>query len=321
MLSTTLHPTPTGWYVVCASDELAPGDVQRRTVFGREFALFRTRGGRVAMLGARCPHLGADLGEGRVEGETLECPFHRFCFDTAGACVSTPYGKAPPRARTGRLEVRERNGFVLVWWDDAGGEPSWEVPEHPAGFTPPELSVRSFPGHPQETTENTVDVGHFSTVHGFDQVTITSPLRVEGPYLTMSYSFVHGLGPVAWDTSFTAHCWGLGYSFVEVTIPAFRLRTRLFVLALPTAEGQIELRLGASGPDDGTAVGGIAGRAVRALSHWLLRRDAAQDIPIWRSRRHVEQPALARGDGPIGRYRRWAAQFTPSEATPPAAVP
>jgi hypothetical protein len=35
----------------------------------------------------------------------------------------------------------------------------------------------------------------------------------------------------------------------------------------------------------------------------------AQDFVIWENKRYVPRPMLARGDGPIPLYRRWAAQF------------
>ena len=37
--------------------------------------------------------------------------------------------------------------------------------------------------------------------------------------------------------------------------------------------------------------------------------DAKQDFAIWQHKRYVHPPALAQGDGPIGKYRTWAAQF------------
>ena len=44
---------------------------------------------------------------GTVEGELLRCPFHDFRFDTGGACVSTPYGHAPPSAARLRHSSQE----------------------------------------------------------------------------------------------------------------------------------------------------------------------------------------------------------------------
>jgi hypothetical protein len=42
--------------------------------------------------------------------------------------------------------------------------------------------------------------------------------------------------------------------------------------------------------------------------------DVDADVPIWSTKLHVDPPRLAEGDGPIGRYRRWARQFYPELA-------
>lgn len=34
-----------------------------------------------------------------------------------------------------------------------------------------------------------------------------------------------------------------------------------------------------------------------------------QDIPIWEHKTYQDQPLLCHGDGPIGKYRKWANQF------------
>ena len=34
-----------------------------------------------------------------------------------------------------------------------------------------------------------------------------------------------------------------------------------------------------------------------------------QDFPIWENKTYLERPRLCEGDGPVGDYRRWAAQF------------
>ena len=47
-----------------------------------------------------------------------------------------------------------------------------------------------------------------------------------------------------------------------------------------------------------------------------FRRDLWQDFPIWEHKVYVDQPRLAKGDGPIAAYRRWAQQFyAPQSAT------
>ncbi|MGH7787223.1 MAG: (2Fe-2S)-binding protein, partial [Candidatus Binatia bacterium] len=51
----------------------------------------------------------------------------------------------------------------------------------------------------------------------------------------------------------------------------------------------------------------------------FLALDARQDFAIWQHKRYVHPPALAAGDGPIGKYRSWAARFY--QTPPPPAVP
>ncbi|TNE91204.1 MAG: (2Fe-2S)-binding protein [Deltaproteobacteria bacterium] len=309
-----LPERPTGWFAVCGSSELRSGEVASRTLFGERIALYRTSTGEARAVHAVCPHLGANLGDGFVRGDELVCPFHQFGFDGEGRCVSTPYDGPPPKKLSARtLPVCETHGVVLLWWDELGRTPWFEVPEYPTeGWSMPRLSVVRFRGHPQDTAENSVDVGHFTTVHGFDTVDFEG-LDVDGAHLHARYRFVHTLGPLGWDVNFVAHVHGLGFSLVEVRIPRFGLDIRLFVLPVPVEDGEIELRLGAASRGAG-ALGRVPRRIVSTAAHWLLRHDAGQDIPIWRERAYVDRPGLARGDGPIGRYRRWARQFYPESS-------
>ena len=39
--------------------------------------------------------------------------------------------------------------------------------------------------------------------------------------------------------------------------------------------------------------------------------DLQQDFMIWENKRYIQPPALAAGDGPIGKYRTWVRQFYP----------
>ena len=52
---------PSGWFRVASSNQLAPGDVVPLHYFGRDLVLFRSQSGRLHLLDALCPHLGAHL--------------------------------------------------------------------------------------------------------------------------------------------------------------------------------------------------------------------------------------------------------------------
>jgi phenylpropionate dioxygenase-like ring-hydroxylating dioxygenase large terminal subunit len=85
-------PIPNSWYAVAYSGELRPGMVLSRRLAEHDIVVFRTRSGRACVMDAFCPHLGAHMGiGGTVQGETIQCPFHAFRFDTAGMCIGDRY--------------------------------------------------------------------------------------------------------------------------------------------------------------------------------------------------------------------------------------
>jgi len=310
---------PVGWYAQCFSRELESGGVLARRFMGREVVLFRRASGRVGMLDAHCPHMGAHLAfGGRVEGEHLRCPMHGFCFDGDGRCAATGYGtRPPPKCQAQAHHVIERNGLVLAH-HGAGSAPAWEPPtQDMTGFGPLRTHVfRGLRSHPQETTENSVDLGHLSAVHGYGRVQVVVPLETHGPHLTTCYRvrrrpLLPGTPPI--DATFTIHVHGLGYSFVDVAVPSHRLRTRYFVLSTPIDHEHVDLHL--AGCLRGEGVLGLlpAGVLDRLLGALVFRggflKDVRQDLPIWSNKVFVHPPALAEGDGPIGKYRSWAKQF------------
>jgi nitrite reductase/ring-hydroxylating ferredoxin subunit len=305
---------PSGWFVVATSGEVRPGAVLARRYFERELALFRTRSGRLAVIDAYCPHMGAHLGRvGSVEGEALRCGFHGFAFDASGKCVATATdGPPPPAARLSRWKVREQNGLILVWFDPLGREPEWEVPALPdTGWT--RILWRRFriATHPQETTENSVDFGHFTQLHGFVDGEIVDPVRTDGPYLESTYRAWRPYGlpgrkpfykvPVEYHV----RVWGLGYSQVNVAVGLLGIDARVWVLPVPVDGEHIDLVLGVAAPKKL--------RAITPILRRILCKEVGQDLDVWNYKAYLPHPQLAKGDGPIGTYRRWARQFYPPE--------
>jgi nitrite reductase/ring-hydroxylating ferredoxin subunit len=64
---------------VASSDELRGSGPYAMSVEGVDLVVIRTRSGLKAFEG-RCPHQGALLGEGELDGETLVCRNHRWRF-------------------------------------------------------------------------------------------------------------------------------------------------------------------------------------------------------------------------------------------------
>lgn len=323
-------PFPDGWYAVAFSRDLRPGQVIGQRFMGREVVLYRTESGQAVLADAHCPHLGAHFGHGgTVEGEHLRCPFHGFCFDPSGACIKTGYGTRPPKkARLRVHDVMELNGFVLVYHDHRGRSPEWRVPELPPGdFTDLARRCLTLRGHPQETSENSVDMGHFGAVHGYTNVDVLRPITADGPYLHGQYAMSRDAGPVGLPgrllrAEFEVHVHGLGYSFVDVHVRELGIHSRHFVCATPTDGEHIDLRLAISlerlrepgkiHPLLRHAPRGVLTRVLCTAMFRAYCHDVMQDFEIWKHKVYIDPPVVAKGDGPIGVYRRWTKQFYPS---------
>lgn len=319
---------PSGWYFLRRGDQIRPGQLLVCRFFGQDLILFRTKSGKLVASDPYCPHLGAHFGYGgEVVGEQLRCPFHGFCFDTEGACVSTPYGfKAPPKARLRLWEVRESHGLVLVWYDALGRDPWFEVPVLPMeGWPPFATHTWSLRSHPQETTENSVDLGHFEILHKYESVKVVEELQTDGPHLHTRYcvqrnALLFGRPGQMLTMEFDVDLYGLGYSQVSVEVKDYALRTRQLVLPTPTEDGHIDLTIGMTiNIENRWKLNPFLILLPDRLTHWLVlksgmiayRYDVSQDFDVWQNKRYLEQPMLAKGDGPIGPYRKWCRQFYP----------
>lgn len=307
----SLPPYPDGWFALAFSEELAARGVLTRRAFGEELVLFRGEDSVPAIVEAYCPHLGAHLGHGgRVEGQTIRCPFHGFRFARDGECVAA-YGGKPPRARLRTFPVAERSGVIFAWHHARGEAPTWQPPElDRTGFTPWRHETIPIRTHVQETAENSVDVGHFSEVHGYRDTRVIREALAEGPKLTIALQSTRSLSSLGMEgeilIAYDIAVHGLGCSIVEVDVEAFGMRSRQLVLATPVGERAIELRVASAirALPDADATDNLA-----TMLHTGFITDVRQDVPIWENKRYVERPALAAGDGPIALYRRWARQF------------
>ena len=321
-----LKPYPNGWYVLATSSEIQKGQIVPKKFAGKELVIFRTASGAIAISDAYCPHMGGHFGfGGTVEGESIKCPFHHFCFDTKGDCTATGYGTKPSsKLKLPVWHSSERNGFILVYFDELGRAPEWEVPEiDQTGWNETITTDYELSSHPQETTENSVDIGHFSIVHGYSNVKQLKDLTTSGPYLNTRYamtrpgSLLSSRGTLT--TEFEVHVYGLGYSFVEVDIPEYNIKSRQFVLPTPIGDGKINLKIGMSVKhiDKPSTVHPLLSVVPKSIFNKIVSRkafegyahDVNQDFKIWQNKIYIDPPVLAKGDGPVAQYRIWSQQF------------
>ncbi|MBX6387751.1 MAG: Rieske 2Fe-2S domain-containing protein [Frankia sp.] len=338
MRSRGLDLEMTGWYQVAWSGEIGPEQVVPLRYLGRDLVAYRGKDGVVRVHDRYCRHLGASLAHGGcVVDDGLRCPFHGWVWGPDGRNVSIPYQGRPNKA--GRLHTWttvERNESIYIWFDPAGREPYWDVPDMLA-HTPQAASRQFHPAwpdgrafypdlhtHPRIVIENAVDLHHFRFIHHTAMTPILLEQRTEGPLWWTRAGFGRGWakhpydadGEVRSDTMSTIEIFwtGLGVSMnVEHTAAGVRVvsinvtpvedeRCALFATYwIDRNPGDLE---------DGTYQRRLA--EAKAL--------LPGDIDIWKHQIYVESPVLATEEGALfRRLRRWTAQFYPGHTPEPAA--
>ena len=300
-------PYPTGWYLLCRSDELAPGEVLTVHYFGRELVAYRTESGEAVVVDAHCPHLGAHLGYGgAVVGESIRCPFHAWRFDTAGSCVEVPYLQsrngdraALPKVGLRCWTVAETSGLIHVHYSDHGQPPTWPVPDIPdwgqpgwVGYVGTGWTVKM---HVQELAENVPDTAHFLVVHGL-------PTQPVAEISTEDHIF-HQRTVMGDDWYFTQDWYGLWLIWLRIFGPV----TYWFRSAItPIDETTVDLRL-LFYVDAGEGATELSPTARQHIDATI--ENTARDIPIWEHKVYREKAPLVPGDGPLNALRHWATQF------------
>ena len=327
---TTLYPYPEGWYFVATRESILRENLVAKSWLGVEIVAWCDDDGQICVAEAVCPHMGANLGPeggGAVRNGCLVCPFHGFEFDSTGQCVATPHAPAPRAARLRVFETREVLGMVFGWWGIDGRSVQWRLPENPpTGDDWSNLASHRFrfAGHPQETTENSVDLAHLRFIHRYDEVLPVGTVSVNGSYLKSCFDFrrrrrIAGVFQVEFNVSAVTHVHGLGYSFVEITEHSIGMHARLWVLSTPINPTEVELTLVSQIRDFPkprrfvVGLGFVPLRLRTPLMNGIMiraqKRDVDQDVIIWERKRYLARPRLSRADNEVAVYRRYCKQF------------
>jgi len=313
-------PMPFGWFAVSYSDELEAGDSRAVKYFGQELVLFRTESGQAVLLEAYCPHLGAHLGYGinaqegkggRIECESIVCPFHAWKFDGDGMCTDVPYAKhVPPKVKDKQclrsFPIQECNQVIWAWYHPDNLAPLWEVEAWEEvssdDWAPLERHDWIIKPHAQEMAENGADAAHFQYVHGTATLPVSS-IEYNGPNRQMSQEAK--LKTPKGDVNggiYTGNCGpGQGYTKFEGIASTF-----LMGLVTPIDDETVQVRFAFTQPKvNGEVVkGGVNAAIVKDICGQL-----DEDKPIWENKIYRSEPALCDGDGPIAKFRKWYSQF------------
>lgn len=159
---------PEGWFWLLQSQDLKTGQALPVEFYGRSFVAYRGEDGNVRLMDAHCPHMGAHLCDGSVEGNHIRCPFHYWKFDGSGQCIEIPAQndtKLIPSLKT--YKVQEAYGLIWLWTGDAlDNEPIPVVPELVGYELDYKLGTPYTKNcHPNVMMINAIDAQHFRSVH------------------------------------------------------------------------------------------------------------------------------------------------------------
>ena len=313
---------PNGWFSLCSADAVGKGKVIEVNALGHKLAVFRGQDGKVGVMDAYCPHLNANLADGKVVDNQLVCPFHGWQFNTTGKCTKVPYSeKLPQNNEPSRWIIKEDWGLILMWHHANGEAPTWST-----DGALPEIKQYKFLSktsdtlriHLQDFAENGADFAHFNFIHNL----ITIPLANKLVDVQHTVNIEFGEGDIkhqAWFTDQADLVWKKsrkmiphagGHAKVTFFGPGFLVFNftteigNMMLLKTFTPMGPLKVRM----DDYIYAPKGTFPLAVK----YLVGEASAQfhdDMNIWERKNFAIRPQLVKGDGPIMKMRAWYSQF------------
>ncbi|NVK44011.1 MAG: Rieske 2Fe-2S domain-containing protein [Oceanospirillaceae bacterium] len=304
-----------GWHCLGLASDYKDGKPHTLNIFGTKLVAYQGEDGELHILDGYCPHMGADLGKGCVEGNAIRCPFHAWRWGADGVCDDIPYAKRiPPKARIKQWTLCEQNHLLFVWNDPEGNPPPAEVaiPRIDACYSDAwsdwVIAKMVIDTNCRELVDNVADKAHFGPVHG-------SPLTrfsniFEGHVATQ---IMHGRSSRlsgAGELRTNAVYYGPAYQAVEMAgeMEGTPIESILLNCHVPIDLNSFELRYGVLVKK----IPGLTHEQNKAMAEaYVAQAQAAfyEDVEIWHTKTRVDNPVLCDGDGPVGKLRQWYQQF------------
>ena len=159
-----------GWYPLCSVKEVRRLTAKSFTILNQRVVVYRGESGKLNAMDAFCPHMGADLSNGKVIGEEIECYFHQWRFCGSGKLTKIQcQEKLPNGVQLRSYPVEEKYGTI---WIFAGDKAPYPVP-NPPGLDGKEtvgirIARRTLFVHHHIIMVGGIDMQHFGTVHQLD---------------------------------------------------------------------------------------------------------------------------------------------------------
>ncbi|GAA4096900.1 Rieske 2Fe-2S domain-containing protein [Zhongshania borealis] len=312
-----------GWYCLGLASEYTSAPV-KLNYFGTRLVAYRGEDGEIHVLDGYCPHMGADLSEGCVEGNSIRCPFHAWRWGADGVCDDIPYAKRiPAKAVIRSYPTLEENHLLFMWFDPEGNPPIDE--QRPPriddvfsdDWTIWQMDLMSINTNARELIDNMADVAHFGPIHGapikeFKNIVHKHTYRQE---LTGGSELLAEDGELKSEATY----YGPAYmnTFMTGQVEGMEVASRLLVTHVPIDVNSFDLRFGVAV----RKIPGMTEEQNNEMARQYTEQNRAaffQDVHIWHTKTRVDNPVLCDGDGPINRLRQWYQQFYVNAADVPA---
>ena len=157
------------WYVAAWDHELIDGKLLSRRLLNEHVLLYRGESGRVVAMNDRCPHRGALLSQGRLEGDAVRCMYHGLKFEGGGKCVQIPgQDMIPPRMRVRTYPTHETGHLVWIWMGDAAQADISKIVDLPYMTDPKWKGLPAYLHYDANyilIVDNLSDLAHLAFVH------------------------------------------------------------------------------------------------------------------------------------------------------------
>lgn len=305
---------PASWYLFGTASELQKGPLTKR-LLGRELVGFWTESGSIAVLDARCSHLGADLGKGKVVGEALRCPFHEWEYGCDGQCTYIPHSHAIPEdARQRSYPVVMRHGLVFFF---NGPTPLFSLPFFLGAEPDDFVASKPMPFHANCTwymfTAHGFDLQHFESVHNRK---LLSPLEVDqpAPFARRSSYTAQVLGGKYYDHFLRAFVGEqvsitittFGGTFVVITGQFRRTTSHFMIIAVPNEDKTTTGHIVVFAPRGQNRLRHLSLPLELVVRRWLTRGYLVHEAQLLGNPRYNTR-RLIQVDQEMVRFFQWAA--------------
>ena len=158
------------WQPVAVAAELNDKPIKRVRILGEDLVLYRGQDGGYGLVEERCPHRGASLAYGKIEGDNIRCVYHGWLFSPLGKCLEQPAepddSSFKDRVKHPGYRVEKLAGLLYAY---LGPEPAPLLPRY--DVLARNDGVRKIKVHPVldcnwlQPMENSVDPTHTTYLH------------------------------------------------------------------------------------------------------------------------------------------------------------